>query len=311
MRAFALLAVLCVAAVAADTSMSTMPLFVWGGQGSIEQNPKSADAALASVLTKSDTEMVLAYMFDETSTQQMQDKKAEFVQLESVLTNAASSAFTALEVSKCTTEGLLATARVNSATGVEVDAGKLQKYLDAHSVLMTDGKPDVIVVRFGTMDAAEADAVIGAAEKAVSAATSGRFNSILSTTSSMEPGVATNLAFSFFQSVNLRSSPQFSTPPVPMLPSTGAYPTAAALTGATALGALFPTSGVTSSARHALWYGGVAYLTPNLVIAILIMIYMGVLLLCAYCCILSLQTPEKFEGDQEKDMARALNQDAK
>merc|ERR1712023_208985 len=55
----------------------------------------------------------------------------------------------------------------------------------------------------------------------------------------------------------------------------------------------------------------VQYLTPNLMIAILVMIYMGFLVICSWCCILSLQTPEKFEGDQEKDMARALNQDAK
>jgi len=262
----------------------------------VAQNPASVEAALTSALTGREPEVVMTYMFDETSTHQMQGEKEQFVQLKSVLDNAASSAFAALPVSECTTEGLAATARANGATSVEVQAEDLQKYLESHSVLMSDGKPDVIIVRFGSMKAAQADSLIGAAEKAVAAATSGRFSSLLSTTSSMEPGVPTNLAFTYFQSQNLRSKPQY------------AYADGDALIsqGGNAL-----TLSATVGGRRALWYGTVQYLTPNLMIAILVMIYMGFLVLSAWCCILSLQTPEKFEGDQEKDMARALNQDAK
>jgi len=273
-----------------------MPLFAWDASGAVAQSPASVEAALTSALAGKEPEVVMTYMFDETSTQQMQGDKEQFVQLKSVLDNAASSTFSALPVSECTSEALAATARANGATSVEVQAEDLQKYLESHSVLMSDGKPDVIVVRFGTMKAAQADSLIGAAEKAVAAATSGRFSSLLSTTSSMEPGVPTNLAFTFFQSQNLRSRPQF------------AYANGDALMSQ---GGLALTTSATVGGRKALWYGSVQYLTPTLMIAILVMIYMGFLVLCAYCCVLSLQTPEKFEGDQEKDMARALNQDAK
>jgi len=303
MHRFLLLVSLLVAAAAAESSMSTMPLFAWDASGAVAQNPASVEAALTSALAGKEPEVVMTYMFDETSTQQMQGEKEQFVQLKSVLDNAASSAFAALPVSECTTEGLAATARANGATSVEVQAEDLQKYLESHSVLMSDGKPDVIVVRFGSMKAAQADSLIGAAEKAVAAATSGRFSSLLSTTSSMEPGVPTNLAFTFFQSQNLRSNPSFAWDgKANSLLSQGgnALQVGNALNAAGAVGA-----------RRSLWYGTVQYLTPNLMIAILVMIYMGFLLLCAYCCVLSLQTPEKFEGDQEKDMARALNQDAK
>merc|ERR1712146_45196 len=70
----------------------------------------------------------------------------------------------------------------------------------------------------------------------------------------------------------------------------------------------FGTAGTISS-RHSLLYGPSYYLTPTLLLAIMVMVYVAVVALCAFCCILSLQTPEKFEGDMEREMSSALNEE--
>jgi hypothetical protein len=279
--------ILCVAALAyvavmaSESSMSTMPLFVWSGDSDMSAKPQSADAALATALTSGRPELVMAYMFDEVSTFEMQNHQEAFTHLEGAIEDAKSSAFVALPVSKVNIDGLLATARVNGVEGKVVESSELQGYLAAHPELMANSKPDMLIVHFsGTMDAASADAVIGSAEKAVAQSTFGKYVSILSTTSSMmEPGAASNLAFQFFPS-DLRSAEHY----------------------AFQNGTLAPNN-------SAMMYGPSFYLTPTLLLAILSMIYMGLLLITAYCCILSLQTPEKFEGDQEKDMNRALGND--
>jgi len=269
----AVLAVMVIAAVASETAMSTMPLFTWSGHSEVTR-PRSADAALATSITSGDTELVMVYMLNEVSTRDMQNHKEAFTNLQDSLEKAQSSSFVALPVSKVSIDSMLETSRVNGVSAVDVESSQLQAYLSAHPELMTNSQPDVIVVRFpADMDAASADALVGSADKAVAAATSGNYVGILSTTSSMEAGLATNLAFQFFQSDNLRSSVPYTTG---------------------------------DSTRNALLYGPSVYLTPTLLISILVMIYMGFLLLAAYCCILSLQTPEKFEGDQEREMDDAL-----
>jgi hypothetical protein len=52
--------------------------------------------------------------------------------------------------------------------------------------------------------------------------------------------------------------------------------------------------------------GGVHYLTPNSMLALLATVYMFFVAICGYCCLFSLQTPDLFEGDQAKEMDRAL-----
>merc|ERR1712086_602672 len=61
-----------------------------------------------------------------------------------------------------------------------------------------------------------------------------------------------------------------------------------------------------ASKRTFIKYGPTYYLTPTLLLAILAMIYSGIVLLCAFCCILSLQTPQKFENDYKNEMDEAL-----
>jgi len=63
--------------------------------------------------------------------------------------------------------------------------------------------------------------------------------------------------------------------------------------------------------RNSIRYGTVSYLTPTLLLAVLSMLYMLFLALCAFCCIMALQTPEKFEGEQEDEMKRALQNENK
>merc|ERR1711998_404465 len=272
-----------------DTAMSTMPLFAWSGHSDMQAQPKSAESALATAITSGKPEIVVAYMLNEVSTKDLQAQKETFTNLQESLEQAHSSSFAALPVSKVDVNSLLATSKTHGVTGADVESSQLEAYLAAHPELMTNEKPDVLVVRFPEkMDAAHTDRVLGTAQKSIAAATSGKYSSILTTTSSMEPGVATNLAFHWNAGDYLRAAPMN---------------TLANFTGSVST---WPTTGRTS-----LYYGGAANMTPTLAIAILVMIYMAFLALSAYCCILSLQTPECFEGDQEKDMARALNQGEK
>jgi hypothetical protein len=274
-----------------------MPLFAWSGQSNeVVKGPRSADHALSSALSAGSPELVMMYMLNEVSTQEMQDAKGAFTNLQDTLQNARSSTFNAVPLDEVKAESLLATARANGAAAHDVQSSELEGFLAKHTQLMSNGKPDVVVVRFPekTLDAASTDALIGSAEKAVASSTEGKYSSILSTLSSMETGVATNLAFKFFQSAGVRSNVH------------NLNANATVLTSGTQ--AFADNSGVYV---NSIAYGPTFYLTPTLLIGILVMVYMAVLLIAAYCCLLSLQTPEKFEGDQEKDMARALNQDAK
>merc|ERR1711871_517814 len=258
-----------------------MPLFTWSGHSVTQGSSQSAGAALSTALD-GQTELVLMYMLNEVSTQDLQRKQAAFSHLQDALDQAQSSAFVALPVAKVDVDSVLTTAATRGAVGETVQSSARQAYLAAHPDIMTNSKPDVVVVRFPEgVDAASADAIIGATEKAVSAATSGKYDIILSTTSSMEPGVASNLAFQFSQASNAAGNPEYT------------------------------FQGSSNQYRNAIAYGSSRFLTPTLMVAILITIYMGFLALAAYCCILSLQTPEKFEGDQEKEMQHALNPDQK
>lgn len=287
-------AAIVIAAVAAsESAASTMPLFAWSGHSEQQSKPRSAEQALESALSSGKTELVMMYMLNEVSTQEMQSAKDGFTNLQDTLESARSSTFTALPVTKVDMDGLLQTAKSHGVVGHDVDSSELQSFLADHAQLMANGKPDVVVVRFPEgQDAASTDALIGSAEKAVASATDGKYNSILSSLSSMEAGVATNLAFKFFQSANVRDN----------VHNLHANSTEAS-SGAYVNNEGFYVKSVA--------YGSTFYLTPTLLIGILVMIYMAVLIIAAYCCLLSLQTPEKFEGDQERDMARALNQDAK
>jgi len=282
MRVVVAFAVLALAT--AENSMSTMPLFRWSAHRHIDSEAKSADQALAAVLGSGKTEIAMVYMLNEASTHFMQNRKAEFTHLEDALGKARSSQFTALPVAEAQTESLLATARVNGVQGVEVEGSKLQDYLAAHPELATNGKADVIVVKFAKdTDVATADSILGSAEKAVAATTNGAYDSILSTTSTLEPGTNVNLAFQFFASESLVSGVRYTY-------NNGTSPT---------------------STRTSINYGSAVNLTPTLLLSVLLMLYMVFLALSAFCCILALQTPEKFEGDQQQEMKRALNNENK
>ena len=129
--------------------------------------------------------------------------------------------------------------------------------------------------------------MIGAAEKAVSAATTGKYDSILSTTASAITTDAGNLAFTFFPSDVV----------------SGVRYIYANLTDANGLPTASP-----ETVFNSLRYGSSTYLTPTLLLALLVMVYAAFLALASFCCIMNLQTPEKFEGDQESEMKRALRQ---
>jgi len=206
---------------------------------------------------------------------------------------------------KADTSSLLSTAREHGANAMEVKASELQDFLAKHTDLLSNSKPDVVVVNFPAKESmSSVDAVVGATEKSI-ASTEAR-TSILSTTSEMKDDVASNL-MTFYSSQNLWTQPAT----VDQALSMSAQAKANAANSAKVAAPFLHPGGINAdvTTRHSILYGPSYYLTPTLLLAILVMIYIGVVALCAFCCILSLQTPEKFEGDMEREMSSALNEE--
>merc|ERR1711988_609958 len=282
----------------ADTSLTTMPLFSWSGKTAGVGEAKSAAGALAHSLKSGSPEIVMVYMLNEVSSNQMYHEKQSMTNLKNAVLNSKSSNFRALQLEKADTSSLLSTAREYGANTMEVKASELQDFLAKHTDLLSNAKPDVVIVNFPAKESmSSVDAVVGAIEKSISS-TEAR-TSILSTTSEMKDNVASNL-MTFYSSQNLWTQP-----------ATVQQALSMAASGATAPYLQPGGSNSPVSTRHSLLYGPSYYLTPTLLLAILVMIYIGVVALCAFCCILSLQTPEKFEGDMEREMSSALNEESK
>jgi len=305
MRTVLSLAVALAAIVAyavADSAMTTtMPLFKWSGKnaGPVGE-PKSVDGALAQSLNSGNPEIVMVYMLHEVSSNQMHSEKESMKNLKSAVTSSKWSNFNALPLAKVETSSLLSTAREHGANVMEVQSSELQGFLAQHPELLSNAKPDVVVVNFPAKEhLATVDSVVGATEKDL-AFTDAR-TSILSTTSAMVGDEASNL-MTFYSSSNLWTQPAS----VEQANSNAKNPSTVAPKYLQPFG---PGTSITT--RHSLLYGPSYYLTPTLLLAILVMIYIGVVALCAFCCILSLQTPEKFEGDMEREMSSALNEESK
>jgi hypothetical protein len=277
-------------AVAESSLTTTMPLFKWSSDtaGPVGE-PKSVDGALAQSLKTGSPEIVMVYMLSEVSSNQMFHEKESMANLKNVITHSKWSNFNALPLAKVEASSVLSAAREHGATAVEVKSSELQGFMAKHPELLTNSKPDVVVVNFPTKESlATVDSVVSATEKSIAPADSRV--SILSTTSEMKDDVASSL-MTFYSSSNLWTRPAT----IQQAQAGDAY--------------LHPGGDATFTTRHSLLYGPSYYLTPTLLLAILVMIYIGVVALCAFCCILSLQTPEKFEGDMEKEMSSALNEE--
>merc|ERR1711934_666920 len=256
----------CARCLCVGSSMSTMPLFVWSGHSKVASLGQSVQTALSSNLAGA--EIVMVYMLDGVSAHEMANRKAALTNLQGSMEKAQDSAFAGLPVHKVSSADVVAVAEKDAESTHSVKSTELQAFLANNAKLLSNGKPDVVVVQFpAKTDLASVDALVGAANDAVSAVTS-KFVGILSSGNSLELGQTTNLA-SFVPTDYMKS-------------------------------VAYPQGGIR--------YGPTYYLTPTLLVALLVGAWLLFVSLCAYCCILSLQTPEKFEDDHKKDMARALNQ---
>merc|ERR1711934_982467 len=244
----------CARCLCVGSSMSTMPLFVWSGHSKVASLGQSVQTALSSNLAGA--EIVMVYMLDGVSAHEMANRKAALTNLQGSMEKAQDSAFAGLPVHK------VSSAEKDAESTHSVKSTELQAFLANNAKLLSNGKPDVVVVQFpAKTDLASVDALVGAANDAVSAVTS-KFVGILSSGNSLELGQTTNLA-SFVPTDYMKS-------------------------------VAYPQGGIR--------YGPTYYLTPTLLVALLVGAWLLFVSLCAYCCILSLQTPEKFEDDHKKDM---------
>merc|ERR1711934_667333 len=267
----------CARCLCVGSSMSTMPLFVWSGHSKVASLGQSVQTALSSNLAGA--EIVMVYMLDGVSAHEMANRKAALTNLQGSMEKAQDSAFAGLPVHK------VSSAEKDAESTHSVKSTELQAFLANNAKLLSNGKPDGAVVQFpAKTDLASVDALVGAANEAVSAVTP-KFVGILSSGNSLELGQTTNLA-----SV---------APGDPWSPTSSTN-------GITANAAIFG-----GKLGVGIQYGPTSLLTPTLLVALLVGAWLLFVSLCAYCCILSLQTPEKFEDDHKKDMARALNQDNK
>merc|ERR1711934_543395 len=273
----------CARCLCVGSSMSTMPLFVWSGHSKVASLGQSVKTALSSNLAGA--EIVMVYMLDGVSAHAMADRKAALTNLQGSMEMAQDSAFAGLPVHKVSSADVVAVAEKDAESTHSVKSTELQAFLANNAKLLSNGKPDGAVVQFpAKTDLASVDALVGAANEAVSAVTP-KFVGILSSGNSLELGQTTNLA-SFV-------------PGDPWSPTSSTN-------GITANAAIFG-----GKLGVGIQYGPTSLLTPTLLVALLVGAWLLFVSLCAYCCILSLQTPEKFEDDHKKDMARALNQDNK
>merc|ERR1712070_765398 len=92
--------------------------------------------------------------------------------------------------------------REHGATAVEVKSSELQGFMAKHPELLTNSKPDVVVVNFPTKESLAT--VVSATEKSIAPADSRV--SILSTTSEMKDDVSSSL-MPFYSSSNLWPRP--------------------------------------------------------------------------------------------------------
>lgn len=302
MRAVLVAAAVALALVAADIPRSEMPLFTWSHHWTSESvpveasQPTSVEHAVSTTLKSGAPEVVMVYMLHEVSANQMYEQRAAMPKLQDAVTSSVWSSFKSLPLAKATISDLSATADVYGATTHEVDCDQMKTLFTAKPEILRDGKPDVVVVRFPEgADLDFVDGIVGTAEESVAAVTK-KFTSFLSTTSSMNKDSATNL-MTFFSTQDLWARPPTVAQSSDLVNNQFAYLSI----GSNLKGKL--------STRHSLKYGPSTYLTPTLLLAILVMLYAGMLALCAFCCILSLQTPEKFEGDAQKEMSSALQED--
>lgn len=157
-----------VAAAAASDALSTMPLFTWtqSSSGSAPTSqPESVDTALASALSGA-PEVVMVYMMHETSAQQMLDQKDAMTHLKDAVTSSVSSSYKALPLAKAQISHIMSTARTNGVNTVEVPSDKLQAFFEEHAEVLTNSKPDVVVVRFPEKESlASVDAIVGASRR--------------------------------------------------------------------------------------------------------------------------------------------------
>merc|ERR1711998_240604 len=96
----AVLSVSVATVLASENAPSTMPLFAWSGHSDKLSKPLNAEHAIASALNTGRPELVMVYMLNEVSTQDMQKAQGAFTNLQDTLENARSSSFAAVPLDK-------------------------------------------------------------------------------------------------------------------------------------------------------------------------------------------------------------------
>merc|ERR1711907_637643 len=146
MRALLLAIVVVLASIftyaVAESSMTTMPLFKWSGKtaGPVGK-PQSVGDALAHSLKSGSSEIVMVYMLNEVSSNQMYHEKESMTNLKTAVGNSKWSNFNALQLAKADSSSLLAIAREHGAKATEVKSSELQGFLATHPDLLSNSKP--------------------------------------------------------------------------------------------------------------------------------------------------------------------------
>merc|ERR1711871_148184 len=200
------------------------------------------------------------------STEQLAMHKDATKQMQSTIQSSGSSIFRPLKQSNVQPDEL-----VSQYSGEVVSASEAMNFVQKNADMFKSAEPQLLVVdmrshEHGLDKLREADSIRAQLHKTLDSLTGG---SLLSVLASTNPAPGRKLLW-----VEAHPVPQ---------------------TGGTTTWNFYPQK-----------TGGVSHLTPSALLALMATIYMFFIAICGYCCLFSLQTPDLFEGDQKKEMARAL-----
>jgi hypothetical protein len=189
--------------------------------------------------------------------------------MQNAISKSDSSIFRPLAASSINPEELVA-----PYDGHVVKASEAVTFLKNNPDVFSSVQPKVVLVDLRDMEStkellAQADEIRSSVEAAFEAGTQGNFLSVLTST---KAGPGRKLLWQDAHNIADATSD----------PKWGFYPR--------------PT-------------GGVYYITPSGLLGLGATMYMFFIAICGYCCLFALQTPDLFEGDQKKEMDRALGQE--
>jgi len=250
----------------AGAAADTYPLFSWTKSKGVFDGFEPTSVSHLVNAKLKDFKASVVFLHS-LSTEQLAKHRTITQKMQESINKADSSIFRPLRNSEIQPHEL-----ASAHSGHVVDGSEALQFIKTNSDRFNSGRPQLLVVDMrgheqGLQGLEQADAIRAQVEQILSDLTAGNVLSVLAST---ESGPGRKLLYHVEYDNASTDDPKFTREYFPMQT------------------------------------GGVYYLTPNSLLGLLAAGYMFIIALCGYCCLFSLQTPDLFEGDQKKEMDRAL-----